>query len=126
MQPDAARIRLSALLGLAAIILGSMGAHGKVHDLVQAAGHLDNWKTAVLYHLAHAAVLLMLGFAGTAGGKRGQWAWNILFLGVLLFSGSLYVHALTQIRWLVYVTPVGGVSMMAGWALVLAARWKRA
>ncbi len=126
MQPDTLRLRLSAFLGLAAIVLGSLGAHGKVHDLVVAAGTFENWKTALGYHLPHSMLLLFLAFLGAAGGKRGAWAWNCLFVGVLLFSGSLYAHCLTKIHWLVYVTPVGGLGMMVGWALLMVSRWRRA
>lgn len=124
MQPDTTRLRLAAILGLSAIILGSLGAHGKVHDMVVAAGAFENWKTAVSYHLPHAMLLVMLALAGKMGGKRGTWAWCSLFIGVLLFSGSLYAHALTQVKWLVYVTPIGGVGMMLGWVLLLCARWQ--
>lgn len=126
MQPDTLRLRLAAVLGLSAIVLGAMGAHGKVHDAVVATGLFENWKTALSYHLPHAILLLMLALTGPLGGKRGSWAWCSLFTGVILFSGSLYVHALTQMKWLVYVTPFGGLAMMVGWLLLLCARWQRA
>ncbi|MBB5037910.1 DUF423 domain-containing protein [Prosthecobacter dejongeii] len=126
MQPDTLRLRLSALVGLTAIWLGATGAHGKLHDAMLAAGTLENWKTGVSYHLPHAILLASLALAGAMGGKRGTWAWNFLFIGVLLFSGSLYLHAVTQTKWLVYVTPFGGVCMMLGWLLLLVARWRRA
>lgn len=126
MQPDTFRLRLSALLGLTAIVLGAMGAHGKVHDVLVATGTFENWKTALAYHLPHAVLLLVLAFVGSYGGRVASWAWSCLFIGVLLFSGSLYVHSLTKIHWLVYVTPFGGLSMMVGWALLLFPRWQRA
>jgi len=126
MQPNSLRIRLSAFLGLIAIVLGAQGAHGKIHDALLAAGTLDNWKTAVSYHLPHSILLLVLALLGSAGGKCGSWSWRCLYAGVLLFSGSLYLHALTQVKWLVYVTPVGGLSMMVGWGLLIFSRWQRA
>lgn len=126
MQPDTLRLRLSALLGFAAIVLGSLGAHGKVHDMLLAAGALENWKTALGYHLPHAVFLAVLALMGNAGGRGALWAWRCLFAGVLLFSGSLYLHGLTQIHGLVYVTPVGGVMMLAGWGLLVFSRWQRA
>jgi len=103
-----------------------MGAHGKVHDAIVAAGTFENWKTALSYHLPHAILLVVLALAGNLGGRRGSWSWGFLFAGVLLFSGSLYLHAVTQVKWLVYVTPLGGVGMMIGWVLLLCARWRRA
>ncbi|MEN3940002.1 DUF423 domain-containing protein [Prosthecobacter sp. SYSU 5D2] len=125
MQPHPLRLRLAALLGLAAIILGSLGAHGKVHDALVASGSLDNWKTALSYHLPHTVLLVLLALVGSAGGRGATWAWRCVFAGVLLFSGSLYIHALTHIHGLVYVTPFGGVTMMAGWACLLFSRWQR-
>lgn len=125
MKPNAFRLRLAALLGLASIILGSLGAHGKVHDALVAVNALENWKTAVDYHLPHAILLAALALAGGAGGKVASWAWGCLLTGVLLFSGSLYLHGLTQVRLLVYVTPVGGVALMLGWVLLLCAPWRR-
>lgn len=124
MQPNSTRLRLAALLGLSAIVLGSLGAHGKVHDMVVAAGAFENWKTAVGYHLPHSVLLVVLALVGSLGGKRGAAAWTSLFIGVLLFSGSLYAHALTQVKWLVYVTPIGGAGMILGWFLLLCARWQ--
>lgn len=118
MPADRDRLRLSALLGFAAIALGSMGAHGRVHDLVKAAGELEHWRTAVEYHLPHAILLTVLALAGRTGSRLADWSWRCLFAGVLLFSGSLYLLALTQQRWLAHVTPFGGLSLMAGWLLL--------
>lgn len=125
MRVSHVRLRLAALLGLTSIILGSMGAHGKVHDALAAAGTLANWETAVSYHLPHAILLVCLALAVQHGGRVAVWAWNLLFAGVLLFSGSLYLHAWTQIPSLVYVTPVGGMGMILGWAALLFARWPK-
>lgn len=126
MQPDTFRLRISAFLGLAAIVLGSMGAHGKVHDALVKVGALENWQTAVDYHIPHAIFLFALAFVISHGGKVASAAWNCLLLGLLLFSGSLYLHGLTQVRWLVYVTPVGGLALIIGWALLMFSPWKRA
>jgi uncharacterized membrane protein YgdD (TMEM256/DUF423 family) len=74
----------------------------------------DLWNTAVLYHLIHAPALL---WAATAerllAGVILCWS-----LGVILFSGSLYALALTKISVLGAITPIGGLLLMAGWALV--------
>ncbi len=117
MQPDPFRLRLSALMGFLAIALGASGAHGGVHDKLVAAGELAHWETAVQYHLPHAVVLLLLTlFASTR--PQMVWAWRLFLTGILLFSGSLYVLAYTGTKWLGAVTPLGGLSFMAGWVLV--------
>ncbi|MBE7496930.1 MAG: DUF423 domain-containing protein [Verrucomicrobiaceae bacterium] len=122
---SSARLRVSAVLGFLAILLGALGAHGKVHDLLVAAGELDHWNTAVEYHLPHAILTAVLAIFGAAGGKRAVWAWSFLIAGMLLFSGSLYVLALTGKKWLGAVTPFGGLSLMLGWLTLAFTRWEK-
>jgi uncharacterized membrane protein YgdD (TMEM256/DUF423 family) len=110
-------LRLASLLAALAVILGAMGAHGHVADVLTAHGQIDNWKTASHYHLIHAVALAAL--AGLAG-KAGRWAivgWWAMLGGVCLFSGSLYVLAWTGIKWLGAITPVGGLGLIVGWVL---------
>ena len=116
---------LPVLLALAAIALGSMGAHGRVHDLLKATGELEHWQTAVSYHLPHALLLVVVALTGDAGGRLAAWSWRCLFAGVLLFSGSLYALALTQAKPLAHLTPFGGLLLLAGWLLLALARWPR-
>ena len=117
MSPDPLRLRVSALLGFLAISLGASGAHGPVHEKLKAAGELEHWETALQYHLPHAVVLLLLTLF--ASNKRTMvWAWRMILLGVLIFSGSLYVLAYTGVKWLGAITPLGGLSLMAGWTLI--------
>jgi uncharacterized membrane protein YgdD (TMEM256/DUF423 family) len=117
MSPDPLRLRVSALLGFLAISLGASGAHGPVHEKLKAAGELEHWETAVQYHLPHAVVLLLLTLF--ASSKRTMvWAWRMILAGVLLFSGSLYLLAYTGTKWLGAITPLGGLSLMAGWTLI--------
>lgn len=118
-------IRISALLGFIAVVCGASGAHGSLHDYVVAHGELGHWETAVLYHLLHAVVLTVLAIAGSRGGTRVVWAWRCILIGIVLFSGSLYVLALTQQSWLGAVTPLGGLFLLLGWLLVALARWER-
>jgi len=118
------RIRFTSLLGFLGIVCGSMGTHGKVHDIIVAANELEHWKTAVQYHLPHAVIAIMLALFGSTGGKAALWAWRCFIGGILLFCGSLYLLAYTQIKWLAHVTPFGGLLFMAGWTLIAIARWK--
>lgn len=118
------RLRISALLGLTGIILGSMGAHGKMHDLLVATNELEHWRTALFYHLPHAVLAVLLSLlAGRAG--AAAWAWRLMVGGILLFSGSLYLLASTQIKWLAHVTPFGGLSFMLGWVCLAVGKWRQ-
>ena len=104
-------------MGFLAVALGASGAHGPVHDKLVATGELAHWETAVQYHLPHAVLLLVLTLFASAN-PRLTWAWRMFFGGVLLFSGSLYLLAYTGTKWLGAITPIGGLSFMAGWLLV--------
>jgi uncharacterized membrane protein YgdD (TMEM256/DUF423 family) len=114
-----ALVRIAAAFCLGAVALGAFGAHA-FKTMLQTSGMLDTWNKAVLYHLVHAVALLALAFQG-GGGNRA--AYLFLAAGILLFSGSLYAMALTNVRWLGAVTPLGGLCFLAGWAwLVIAPR----
>lgn len=104
---------IGAVLAAAGIALGAFGAHG-LQDLVEPA-MLSNWETGVRYHMYAALALLILGLRREQ--RRAPW---LLIGGVLVFSGSLYVMALTGARWLGAITPIGGVLLIAG---LLVAAW---
>lgn len=104
-------IRIAALLCFLAVALGAFGAHW-LKPTLEAHGLVDVWNKAVLYHFVHAIALFALAFFGSA--NRG--AWWLLFAGIIIFSGSLYVMGLTGVRWLGAITPLGGLCFLAGWA----------
>ena len=104
-------VRIAAALCFLAVALGAFGAHW-LKPTLEAHGLVDVWNKAVLYHFIHAIALFVLAFFGTA--NRG--AWWLLFAGILIFSGSLYVMALTNIHRLGEITPLGGLCFLAGWA----------
>ncbi len=106
----AAPLRVAALLGMMAVLLGAFGAHSLKPVLLRNQTAAI-WETAVFYHLIHAVVLFVL--AGRLPLRRGPW-FCFLF-GIVVFSGSLYLLALTNQRWLGAVTPVGGISLVGGW-----------
>lgn len=109
-------VRLAAALCFIAVALGAYGAHALKASL-QSSGMLDVWNKAVLYHFLHAIALMALALYGT----RNLASYLLLVAGIALFSGSLYLMALTNIRWLGAITPLGGLCFLAGWAwLVLA------
>jgi len=78
---------------------------------------LDVWNKAVFYHFIHAIALLMLALYGTVN----RAACLLLLIGILVFSGTLYLLALTNLRWLGAVTPLGGLCLLAGWAWLILA-----
>ena len=103
--------RIAAALCFLAVALGAFGAHALKAKLDRY-GMIDVWNKAVLYHFLHAIALFALGLFG--GVNRGA-AW-MLVAGILFFSGSLYLMALTNVRWLGAITPIGGLCFLAGWA----------
>ena len=102
-----------------AVTLGAFGAH-QLRDRLDAYS-LDVFERAVFYHFIHAlglllvALLTRVGAIAPAAGARTGW---LLLAGIVLFSGSLYVLAITGARWLGAVTPFGGVSFIAAWVLL--------
>jgi uncharacterized membrane protein YgdD (TMEM256/DUF423 family) len=112
MTRRAARITAAAT-GLLAIALGAFGAHA-LRGVLEFHQTREVWNTAVLYHLVHAPVLL---WAATAEPFM-QGAIICWTAGIVLFSGSLYALALTKISALGAITPIGGLLLMAGWAIV--------
>ena len=114
MAPSFDRLaqRLGALFALFGVILGALAAHGPLHDFLEKQGHLDFWRTAFFYQWFHALALLAVG-QGLSAGRRTIICWLI---GVVLFSGSLYILALdsTQ-KWAGPLTPLGGLFLIAGW-----------
>ena len=103
--------RISAVLCFLAVALGAFGAHG-LRSMLEERGMIDVWNKAVFYHFIHAIALLVLALYSTI--NRG--ACLLLLAGILVFSGSLYLLALTNLRWLGAVTPLGGLCFLAGWA----------
>jgi uncharacterized membrane protein YgdD (TMEM256/DUF423 family) len=121
-------ILAAGLLGASGVAAGAFGAHALKPFLVQA-GTLETWQTAVHYHLVHAVALLGLGAwmraeeASPAKGAGAAWCWIV---GVVLFSGSLYLLAMGAPHWIGPVTPLGGLALILGWLGLAAAAWPRA
>lgn len=107
-------IRLAAFFGFLGVALGAFGAHG-LHDLLIKNAREATWETAVLYHLIHAAVLLLLALQ-TPVRRAALWCFTS---GILIFSGTLYILAITNMRWLGAITPLGGLLLLAGWLILL-------
>jgi uncharacterized membrane protein YgdD (TMEM256/DUF423 family) len=112
-------ISLAGFLGFSAVALGAFGAHALKGRLSPEA--LEIYRTGALYHLVHAAVLV--GVAGLRDRLRSARLTTALFaVGITIFSGSLYILALSGVRGWGAVTPFGGVALMAGWVSLLLPR----
>lgn len=116
-------IILGAVNAFIAVALGAFGAHGlegKIPDK-----YLETWNTAVQYQMFHAAGLLVIGLlAGKISSPLINWSGWLMFIGIIIFSGSLFVLSVTQIKVLGAITPIGGVSFLAAWVLMIIAAYK--
>jgi len=112
---------LSAFLAVAA---GAFGAHGLKARL--SAEMLNTFEIAVRYHFYHALALFVAAWACTRWPSSATTAAGWLFVtGILIFSGSLYTLALTGLRWLGAITPIGGLAFLAGWLCLAWAAWQK-
>lgn len=116
-------LQSGAILGLLGVAIGAFGAHG-LRARLEAAGRMDTFETAVKYQFYHALALVLVGilmqqFAANPAALKGLgYSGYSFLLGTLIFSGSLYVLCLSGITWLGAITPLGGVFMIIGWALL--------
>jgi uncharacterized membrane protein YgdD (TMEM256/DUF423 family) len=106
--------RLAAALGFSGVALGAFGAH-LLKPTLAAFGTADTWQTGVTYQLIHAVALLALAATGRAGWLV-TWLWTG---GVVVFSGTLYIIATSELKWLGVITPIGGVALLVGWLCLL-------
>ncbi|MEK5521237.1 hypothetical protein B5V89_11560 [Heyndrickxia sporothermodurans] len=117
-------IIIGAINAFLAVALGAFGAHG-LEDKLEPK-YLDIWKTGVTYQMFHALGILAIGIlAGyIQGSSLMTWSGWLMFIGIILFSGSLYVLSVTKIGILGAITPIGGVAFLAAWILVVVAAVK--
>lgn len=133
--------QVACVLGALGVVVGAFGAHGlkghleATHPADRAAQLLAIFDTGVKYHLVHAVALLALTLAperlnlwpepAAGGGRLTVFAALCFVAGMALFSGSLYLLAATDMRWLGMITPFGGVALILGWlTLPFAAKTK--
>jgi len=109
-------LTVAGMLGLTAVMLGAFGAHG----LRERLGTLiEVYRTGVLYHLVHALAALAVALAADRL-RRPRLIVGLFGVGVAIFSGTLYLLAITGMTWLGAITPIGGILLMAGWAALIA------
>ncbi|WP_243293005.1 DUF423 domain-containing protein [Bacillus sp. FJAT-47783] len=115
---------LGAINAFVTVALGAFGAHaleGKIP-----AKYIETWQTGVQYQMFHAIGLFVVAFVMDKLPQTNllTWAGWLMLIGILLFSGSLYVLSLTQIKVLGAITPLGGVSFIVAWVLMVVAVFK--
>ncbi|HVT06781.1 MAG TPA: DUF423 domain-containing protein [Polyangia bacterium] len=108
---------LAGILGFTAVAAGAFGAHAVRARLTPAM--MEIYRTGALYHLVHAVAALAVAAAGDRL-RRGRVILALLTAGVVVFAGSLYALALTGVGVLGAITPLGGLLLLAAWALLAA------
>ena len=104
---------IAGVCGFVAVAIGAFGAHALRPALIML-GTSEAWDTASLYHLVHSVALLCIALARPTA-RLGFW---LMLAGIVLFSGSLYVFALTGMKSVAPIAPVGGTFLLAGWLVV--------
>jgi uncharacterized membrane protein YgdD (TMEM256/DUF423 family) len=116
---------IASVCGILAVALGAFGAHA-LKDMLVANNRLETYELATRYHFYHTLALIGVSILmDKFPGKYIQLSATFLLLGVILFSGSLYILSLTNISKFAIVTPLGGVFMIAGWTSLLMAIVKK-
>tara|TARA_B110000211_G_C14060827_1_gene545427 strand:+ start:1745 stop:2116 length:372 start_codon:yes stop_codon:yes gene_type:complete len=109
-------LKIASVFGVLAVSIGAFGAHGLESILIEN-NRVETFETAVQYHFYHTIALLIV--AVLLQNKASiclNWAAILFSLGILLFSGSLYILALSNFTFLGAITPLGGLCFIAAWA----------
>ena len=110
-------IILGAFLAALAVIFGAFGAHGLKNKV--SPDDLIIFETGIKYHMYHALGLILIGILGFHyNSDIIQLPAVLISIGLLIFSGSLYILVLSGLRWLGAITPIGGVLLIAGWLML--------
>jgi uncharacterized membrane protein YgdD (TMEM256/DUF423 family) len=118
-------IALGAIMAGIGVALGAFGAHGLKARV--SPEMLTIYETAVTYQFYHCFALIVLGLVALRVGDQWVMATAVaFFVGILVFSGSLYLMVLTDSRWLGAITPLGGLSFLVGWGLFARLAWEGA
>lgn len=110
------------MLGVGA---GAFGAHGLSSYFARYPELAGTFDTAVRYHVFHALGLFLAAWVSTRYNPAlANWGGYLFLLGILLFSGSLYLLVFTRLSWLGAITPLGGVAFIGGWLLLALSAWR--
>jgi len=116
-------ILIAAINGFVAVALGAFGAHGL--EAVLSEEMLNTYHTGVEYHMTHTLALLGVGILLQRSPDNSLLRFSSLgfTIGIILFSGSLYVLSMSGISWLGAITPLGGLAFLSGWASLARFAW---
>ena len=111
-------VSLGSICALLAVALGAFGAHALKEQL--SPDMLANYKTGLQYHFYHALGLLAIGIIATHMPESNLLRWSgwLMFAGIIIFSGTLYILSITGIKWLGAITPIGGTAFIIAWLLL--------
>lgn len=113
-----------SVFGLLTVVIGAFGAHALEEILLQN-GRVDTFETAVKYQGIHALALVLLGILSEKlNNSLIRYAAILMVIGILIFSGSLYILSITNIGFLGAITPIGGIASIAGWILLIIGIYK--
>lgn len=108
-------LQFAAVSGAIAVGLGAFGAHA-LKEKLSNSGYLDTYHTAVSYQFYHTLALLAIGLVAMKYPSNWvNYSGYGMMIGILIFSGSLYVLCLTGTKWLGAITPLGGLAFIVGW-----------
>lgn len=110
-------IGVAAFLAALAVILGAFGAHAFQAKLAET-GRAATYETAVKYHFYHALGLFLVAILSHQFQQKLQLIKFLFVIGIIIFSGSLYLLCATGITWLGAITPIGGASLIVAWLLL--------
>ena len=118
---------LAAILGGLGVAIGAFGAHALDAHFTVHPDLAGTYQTGVEYHFYHTLALCFVVWAAHQWPHRLlNWAGYLFVAGIVIFSGSLYLLAMSNIRWLGAITPIGGVAFIAGWACLGWGVWRSA
>lgn len=114
---------IAAINGFLAVALGAFGAHGLKQKL--SVDMLAVYQTGVQYHFYHTFALFGVALLMLQLPQSGALRWSALLfcIGIVIFSGSLYILSISGLRWLGAITPLGGVAFLTGWIMLAVAIW---
>ena len=117
-------ITLASLSGMLAVAFGAFGAHALRSRLDEHT--MSVFQTAVQYHFYHSLALLAVGVIALSQPQTAllRSSGYLFLVGIVVFSGSLYLLSMSGLRWLGAITPLGGLAFIAGWGCLAAASWK--
>lgn len=116
---------LAALLALIGVGAGAFGTHA-LADFLAEVGRAETYETAVRYQMYHALALFGVAVTQKIWPQTGLLTWSgwLFVIGIVIFSGSLYLLIFSGQRWLGAITPIGGVAFIGGWLMLMLAAWQ--